>query len=224
MAKGISYLRVSGKGQVDGDGFPRQREKVAKYAKRERINLVGEYLDEGISGTSELADRPGLAALLDRVETNGVKTILVENASRLARDLMVQELILHQFRQIKVRVIETDGGNDLTVDSDTDPTAKLIRQILGAVSEFDKNVTVLKLRAARERIRAAGGRCEGRKPFGSTPIEAEALKRLKALARKPRNGPGRSMQQIASELNGERHRTRSGKPWNRGTVWAILNQ
>lgn len=224
MTKGVSYLRVSGKGQVDGDGFPRQREKVAKYAKRQRINLVGEYVDEGVSGTSELADRPGLAKLLDRVESNGVKIILVENASRLARDLMVQELILHQFRQIKVKVIEIDGGNDLTVDSDTDPTAKLIRQILGAVAEFDKNITVLKLRAARVRIRAAGERCEGRKPFGSTPVEAEALKRLKALARKPRNGSSRSMQQIASDLNAEGHRTRSGKPWNRGTVWAILSR
>jgi DNA invertase Pin-like site-specific DNA recombinase len=37
-----------------------------------------------VSGTRELADRPGLAALLDRLESNGVRTVIVERADRLA--------------------------------------------------------------------------------------------------------------------------------------------
>jgi hypothetical protein len=32
-AKAVSYLRVSGKAQIEGDGFPRQRETIARYAK-----------------------------------------------------------------------------------------------------------------------------------------------------------------------------------------------
>jgi hypothetical protein len=36
--------------------------------------------------------RPGFAALLDRIEGNGVRTVIVEDASRSARDLMTQEL------------------------------------------------------------------------------------------------------------------------------------
>jgi len=38
--------------------------------------------------------------------------------------------------------------------------SKLIRQILGAVSEFDKAMTVAKLKGARDRARRQRGKCE----------------------------------------------------------------
>src|SRR6187200_814188 len=94
--KAVSYLRVSGQGQVQGDGFERQRTAIAKFAKAAKYEVVDEFRDEGVSGTKELEHRPGLAALLDRVESNGVKVVLVERADRLARDLMVNEVIVHQ--------------------------------------------------------------------------------------------------------------------------------
>ena len=221
--KAIAYLRVSGSGQVDGDGLPRQRDIVAGYVDRHGLELAGEYVDGGISGTNELADRPGLAALLDRVESNGVRVVICENASRLARDLMVQEIILAQFRKLGVQVIEASGGNDLTV-ADDNPTGKLIRQILGAVSEFDKNVTVLKLRAARDRIRRKTGRCEGRKPFGHHPAEAKTVSRMRQLRRKPRNGDRASYAAIAETLNAEDRATRCGRAWAAGSVQAILKR
>ena len=224
MKTAVSYLRVSGKGQIDGDGFPRQRDRISKWAKTHKHQVVGEFCDEGISGTSELSDRPGLAALLDRIESNGVRIVLVENVNRWARELMVQEVILEQFRKLGVQVIEVEGGNDLTQDTSADPTAKFMRQILGAVAEFDKNVTVLKLRAARERKRRAGERCEGRKPFGSSPSEQKTLDVMRKLARKPKGGSRLSFGAIADRLNQEGHSTRSGKPWKRGTVHAILSR
>src|SRR5262249_26145745 len=36
-----------------------------------------------------------------------------------------------------------------------------LRQVLGAISEFDKAMTVAKLRGARERKRREAGKCEG---------------------------------------------------------------
>lgn len=221
--KAISYLRVSGKGQVEGDGFPRQRVAIDKYAATQGIEMVGEFRDEGVSGTKELADRAGLAGLLDRVESNGVRVVLVERADRLARDLMVGEVILNQFRDLGVQVIAAEGGTDLTAGND-DPTAKLIRQVLGAVSEFDKSVTVLKLRAARDRIRRRNGRCEGRKPFGSRPGEARAVELIRRLRRKPRGGDRRSFGQVADELNAAGISTRTGTPWSRGTVHRICQR
>src|SRR5262245_25927571 len=184
--KAVSYLRVSGKGQVDGDGFDRQREAVQRYAKAAGLELLEEFRDEGVSGTKELADRPGLAAILDRLESNGVRTVLVERADRLARDLMVQEVIVGQCVKIGVRILTADGV-DLTNDGD-DPTRRLIRQVLGAVSEFEKRVIVLKLRAARERKRARGERVEGRKPYGHLPAEQAVIDRMRRLRRKPPKG------------------------------------
>jgi DNA invertase Pin-like site-specific DNA recombinase len=101
----VSYLRVSGKGQVEGDGFPRQREAIVRFAKRHGYQLLEEYRDEGVSGTKELAERPGLAALLHRIESNGVKVVLIERADRLARDLMVSEVILDQLARAGAHVL-----------------------------------------------------------------------------------------------------------------------
>jgi len=76
---------------------------------------------------------------------------------------MISEIILGEFRKIGVKVISADGGIDLTLGND-DPSGKLIRQILGAVAEWEKCALVQKLRASRLRIRRAGGTCEGKKP------------------------------------------------------------
>ena len=112
MAKNqaVSYIRVSGKGQADGDGPERQLTAIGRFAKANGFTLVDEpFTDLGVSGTRELADRPGLAALLDRLESNGVRTVIVERADRLARDLMVQEVIVAQFARLGARILTADG-------------------------------------------------------------------------------------------------------------------
>ena len=220
--KAVAYLRVSGKGQIDGDGFPRQSDAASKYAERNSLEIVDQYRDEGISGTSELAGRPGLAALLDRIESNGVRIVLVENATRLARDLFVQEVLLNEFRKMGVTVVECDGGNDLT-DNDN-PTAKMTRQILGAVAEFEKEVTVLKLRASRERIRRSGERCEGRKPYGFNPNEKPVVALMMKLFRKPRKDKRLSFAKIAQALNDLDLVSRTGKPWSATVVMRIIKK
>lgn len=222
-SKAVAYLRCSGLGQVDGDTWERQTAAIATYAKGHGLEVVDEFRDAGVSGTKELDNRPGLAALLDRVESNGAKIVLVENATRLARDLMVGEVILKQLTNAGCRVIAADSGTDLTADSD-DPTRRLIRQVLGAVAEFDRRVTVMKLRAARQRRRMRGQRCEGRKPFGSLPGEAETLARIRELRRKPPYGRRRSLQKVCDALNAEGRPTRSGKPWSKQAVNRILGR
>jgi DNA invertase Pin-like site-specific DNA recombinase len=217
----ISYLRVSGLGQLRGDGFERQRTSIARLAKANDYRLADEFRDEGISGTTELENRPGLAAVLDRVEHNHVRYVLVENASRLARDLMVQEVVLGQFRKAGVSVIAADGGTDLTV-ADGDPTRTLIRQVLGAVAEFEKATAVLKLRAARERIRQRTGHCEGPKPYGSYPGETKLLTEMQRLRRKPAGDKRRSYAEIAATLNGQGATNRAGRPWSARMVFHTL--
>lgn len=221
MATGqaVTYLRVSGKGQADGDGPERQRQAIARFAQASKLSIVEEYSDLGVSGTKELAGRPGLARLIDRLESNGVRTVIVERADRLARDLMVQEVILGQFAKIGARIVTADGV-DLT--SSDDPTRRLIRQVLGAVAEFEKNVLVLKLRAARERKRARGERVEGVKPYGYLPAEKALIGRMKRLRRKPAKGPRLSIAAIAALLNAEGHRNRAGREWSAQMVHHVL--
>ena len=218
-AQAVTYVRVSGKGQAGGDGPERQRQSIAQFALASKLTVVEEYSDLGVSGTKELADRPGLARLIDRLESNGVRVVIVERADRLARDLMVQEVILSQFAKIGARILTADGV-DLT--SSDDPTRRLIRQVLGAVAEFEKNVLVLKLRAARERKRARGERVEGAKPFGHHPAERALIERMRHLRRKPAKGSRLSVAKIAAQLNAEGHRNRSGRDWSAQMVHHVL--
>jgi DNA invertase Pin-like site-specific DNA recombinase len=114
-----------------------------------------------------------------------------------------------QFRDLGVRVVAADGGTDLTA-ADEDPTRVLIRQVLGAASQFEKSVIVAKLRAARLRQRRQIGRCEGREPFGEHPGEEAVLHRIQQLHRKPRGPERLSYGAIAAALNAERLPTRTG--------------
>jgi DNA invertase Pin-like site-specific DNA recombinase len=216
--KAFSYLRTSGKGQIGNDGFPRQRETVARYAKTHKIEIAQEFSDEAVSGTTDAMDRNGLTDLFVALKANGVRLVLVENATRLARDLMISEIILGEFRKIGVRVISADGGIDLTLGND-DPSGKLIRQILGAVAEWEKCALVQKLRASRLRIRRAGGKCEGKKPYGHTPDEMSVVRSILEY----RNG-GKSYVAIAEQLNAEGVKSRSGKQWHPTQVQRIIQR
>jgi DNA invertase Pin-like site-specific DNA recombinase len=55
------------------------------------IEVVEEFYDTDVSGADPIETRPGFSALLDRIEGNGVRTVVVEDASRFARQLIVQE-------------------------------------------------------------------------------------------------------------------------------------
>lgn len=222
--RALSYLRVSGKGQIGGDGFPRQREAIEALAATKGLDVAEEFRDEGISGTLGLADRPGLSALLDRALVSGITTIVIEKADRLARDLVESELLLRTFREHGIQVIEAEGGTDLTHGGgEVSPTTVLIRQVLGAVAQFEKSALVAKLRAARDRIRSQLGQCEGARAYGATGAEQAGLQRVLELAGVA-GGPRQSLAQVAAALNREGVPTRTGRPWARSTVQAILSR
>jgi hypothetical protein len=72
--------------------------------------------------------------------------------------------------------------------ADEDPTRVLIRQVLWAVSQFEKSVIVAKLRAARMRRRQQTGRCEGRKRFGEHPVSGRCWSASVNSIESPRSG------------------------------------
>ncbi len=215
----FAYLRVSSRGQVDGDGFKRQADSVWSFCEREGHSLGGTFFDAGVTGT--VADRPGVLSLVEHVARfgGGSCCVVVEGADRLARDVMASEMILQQFRELGV-VVLTASGVDLT-ESD-DPSRNLVRQMLAAVAEYDKRALVAKLRAARERARAEKGRCEGAKPFGSFQHERKALDEILML-----RSWGWTYSQIAGHMNKLAQRDRDmlprrGGKWYKGVVHAIV--
>ncbi len=222
--KAYAYLRVSGKGQVKGEGFSRQRLAARRYAQANRIEIVGEYRDEGVSGTRDEASRPGFQAMVSEMLTNSVRVVLVESLDRFARDLSVQLQLLAYLGAKGIRLIAANTGEDVTAAMREDPMRRAMVQMQGVFAELEKATLVAKLRKAREAKRARTGRCEGRKRFGEMPGEEHTLARIRELYRKPRDRPRRSFGKIARILNDERRATRTGVPWSRQAVQLIVER
>jgi DNA invertase Pin-like site-specific DNA recombinase len=215
--KALAYYRTSSAANVgnDKDSQERQRRAVAAYARSAKLNVVEEFYDPAVSGDDAIEARPGFSAMLDRIEGNGVSTVIVEGADRLARSVVAQELGVMVLIERGVRVL-TASGQDLT---ETDDPAKVaMRQMAAVFSQFEKARLVAKLRAARDRKRTETGRCEGRKP-----PSPELVREAKRLARRnPRTGKKRSLRGISRELAALGHTGPTGNPYSAEGVRKLL--
>jgi DNA invertase Pin-like site-specific DNA recombinase len=215
----VAYYRTSSAANVgeDKDSQKRQRDAVRAYAESHGLEIVGEYYDAAVSGADPVMSRPGFASMLTYMLGNGGRIVLVENASRFARDLAVQ-LVGHDLLKSKgIALIPVDAPDHF---KDETPTATMVRSILGAVSQFEKEALVLKLRNARDRVRREKGRCEGNpnwiKGANKTIPKAHVKAARKAQAR------GLKLRPIAAELAAAGFLNRNGKPYAAQSVKHML--
>jgi len=160
MVKAVRYIRTSSASNLEGDSESRQMDAIAKYADSQGYEIVSGAWDQAVKGSDSIHEREGFAKLIQYCVDNDVSVILCENASRFARDVIVQELGYRELKKLNLQLIPVDAPDYFTGDS---PSLTLIRQVLGAVSEFEKSNLVSKLRGARNRVKAKNGKCEGRK-------------------------------------------------------------
>lgn len=217
----VAYIRTSSAANVgaDKDSDKRQRAAIDGFAKRAGFLIVDEFNDAAVSGADPIETRPGFAALLDRIEANGVRTVIVEDASRFARELVTQELGIIALIKRGVRVL-TASGDDLTDSSD--PSRKMMRQIAGSFAEYEKARLVSKLKAARERKKAAAGKCEGRKSWAE--INPTLVQEAKRLRRKSPKGGQRSLREISAELAKLGFLNQRGMQFSAASVASMLRQ
>jgi DNA invertase Pin-like site-specific DNA recombinase len=215
----VAYLRTSNAANVgpDKDSDKRQRAAISAFAKRSGFNLVGEFYDAAVSGADPVDQRPGFAQMLQRLAANGAKTIIVESPDRFARDLAVQLAGHDMLKGLGISIIPASAPDFFTEET---PTAVLVRQVLGAIAQFEKASAVAKLAAARKRKREREGRCEGRKPLSETRPEVVALAR-KLRRRKPKGGQ-LSLRDVSSELAARGFLNERGKPYAAKSIASML--
>jgi DNA invertase Pin-like site-specific DNA recombinase len=158
-------------------------------------------------------ERAAWAEMMIALHGDGVKIVIIEKLDRLARDLMVQEATIADLQKYGFTLVSV-AEPDLMAD---EPTRVLMRQLMGAVAQYDKSQIVLKLRGARLRKRVQEGRCEGRKPFGRDETERSVIVRMKTLRE-----AGLGFDRIAERLTAEGMATRTGKRWHGVVVNRIL--
>lgn len=220
MTTAVAYLRTSSKTNVDGDSAPRQREAIGEYAKRHGITVVREFYDAAVSGADPIDTRAGFAELLEYMAGNGARVILIETANRFARDLAVQLTGHDLLQKLGYDLIPVDAPNHFIDDT---PTAAMVRQILGAVAQFEKASLVAKLRGARDRkSRELGRRVEGN--HGYRVDKPDLIREARRLARKsPKTGKARSLREIAAELAQLGHTTAKGQPFSASQVQRLID-
>lgn len=218
--KVFGYVRNNNAIPLNGHGLKRQERVIKRYASINNLELVKIFREKGCSGSRE--ERPALAKMMLSLGRNeqGIKTVIIETIDHLAKPLMVQEAIIRDFHLKGFEIVSVREGINLCGD---EPTRKFIRQMMGAVAEYDKKMLTSKLYAARKRKkRKYGGKCEGRKGYRDTEKGRAIIKKIIALRRKPGSGKRKTWQQVADCLNNAGVRTLNGNQWTLYRVQQII--
>jgi DNA invertase Pin-like site-specific DNA recombinase len=215
----VGYLRTSSATNVgaDKDSERRQRLAIAEYAKRAGYAIADNdwFYDADVKGADPVTERSGFKTMLDRIAGNGVRTVIVEDASRFARDLIVQLTGHDYLRKLGVTLIAANAPDHFQEDT---PTAVLIRQVLGAVAQFEKANLVAKLKGARDRKKAETGKCGGAKTIlERDPRVVAAAKALVAPGQKKR-----SLREVAAELEAQGFVSRKGTRFAPAVIASML--
>ena len=117
MVKVGMYLRTSSATNIDGDSQDRQISAIESYAKANGMEIAVKVSDLAVKGSDSIHDRKGFAKLIQYCLDNNVDTILCENASRFARDVIVQELGYRELKALNLQLIPVDAPDYFTGDS-----------------------------------------------------------------------------------------------------------
>jgi len=216
LCAAVAYIRTSSAtncGSPEKDSMTRQSLAICAYAERKGLPLIASFYDGAVSGADQLDARPGFSALLCFCRESGCRQIIVESASRFARDLIVQETGVAMLAREGIAIIAADDESAFAGDT---PTAIMVRQILGAVAQFEKAGIVSKLKGARERRSASlGVECRGRGRVYAAG-KPELLSLAKSLA------PHCSLRVIAERLALQGHRTATGRAFSPQQVKRLI--
>jgi len=205
----IAYQRVSTDRQDLSE--PAQRRAIEGWAEANDVTVIGWFFDKGVSGSSEIESRPELIAALAELKVRQAGVLVVARRDRLARDTLVAQLIERAAGRVGAVVASADG-----VGNGGDPASRMLRSILDAVAEYERQVIRGRIRAA---LAVKKGRRErvGSVPYGwhladddvrLLPVEAEQA--VVQQARQLRQ-EGATFRAIAAELGQRGHVSRTGK-------------
>jgi DNA invertase Pin-like site-specific DNA recombinase len=219
--RAVGYLRVSTDRQAEkGFGLDVQERAVKDVGTPARSPARRDPLRSGRVRQQRLDSRVGLADALQSLRERKAQGLVVLPLDRLARDLVLQETLLGEIRRLGGQVFScSDAEAEFLTDDPADPSRRLIRQILGAVAEYERNMIALRLRAGRRRKAEQGGYAgDGSPPYGWQAVYG-ALRRVEAEQRaihriRELHAGGNSLRSIADALHAEGHRPKRGDRWH----------
>ena len=164
MARRIAYLRVSTEEQArSGLGLEAQREAIVTH----QSELDEVFTDDGYSGSDP--NRPALHQAIDALDEGDV--LVVAKRDRLARDVYFSAWIEKEVKRRGARIISAAGEG---TDND-DPSNVLMRTIVDAFAEYERNLISARTAAAMAQKRKRGEKTGGDVPFGYRLLDGGRL-------------------------------------------------
>ena len=140
-------MRLSQEDERQGESLSieNQRHILRKYAEENNIEVYGEYIDDGISGTT--FNRPEVQRLLDDAKTGVINTIIVKDLSRFGRNYIeVGQYLDYVFPAFGIRFIAIQDNVDT---SNRDSSAMEMMPIMNVFNEWHAANTSKKIRAVK---------------------------------------------------------------------------
>jgi len=141
------YARVSTTGQ--GQSPEMQLRELREYCERRGLQIAGEYVDVGVSGSKDR--RPQLDRLVADCRRRLVDAVVVYRYDRFARSLRQLVNALEEFRSLGIEFISLHEG----VDTST-PNGRLVFGIFASIAEFERELIRDRVRSGIAAARARG--------------------------------------------------------------------
>ncbi len=143
------YARVS----TDGQTTDNQVRELRTVAERNGWQIVGEFIDQGISGAKGRQARPQFDALSTAAVRRECDLIMAWSVDRLGRSLQDLEGFLNEIHAKKVDLYLHQQNIDTTT-----PAGKMLFQMLSVFAEFERAMIQERVKAGLARARAQGKR------------------------------------------------------------------
>jgi DNA invertase Pin-like site-specific DNA recombinase len=173
------YARVS---TLHNQNPDMQLSELREYGARRGWQIVGEYVDEGVSGSRER--RPQLDRLMADAHRRKFDLIAVWKIDRFGRSLKHLVNALADLDSLGVAFVSLRDNIDLST-----PSGRLMFQIIGAMAEFEKSLIQERVRAGLRNAVARGVRL-GRP---RTSVDADQIARMR--------GSGASWREISEQMH-----------------------
>ncbi len=167
--KAALYARVS---TANGQDPMAQTRELKEYCQRRGWNIVGEYVDRGVSGSKD--SRPALNCLMQAAKQREFDAVLVWKLDRFGRSLRHLVNALAELEALGVTFVSLKDNLDLST-----PAGRLMFQIIGAMAEFERSLIAERVKAGLRNARAKGRRL-GRPRVAVDRAKVAALRRAGA--------------------------------------------
>ncbi len=141
------YARVSTTNH--GQDVTLQTRELQQFAAARGWEIVGEYVDAGVSGTKD--SRPELNRLIADAHKRRFDVVCVWRFDRFARSVSHLLRALEEFKALGIDFVSFSEQMDTST-----PAGKMVFTVLGAVAELERSLIVERVRAGLRNARAKG--------------------------------------------------------------------